>query len=590
MQDKETIVSTGTRQGLRGRGFLHRGNQGQGNLRRGTRGRGPLRLRLARLLFAVLALMLVLPPAPAWAHAELLSTTPAEGAVLAAAPGSVEFVFGEPVFLVPDGFQLYDGSGGHRTVPAEAVDAVVRVSLPPDLGEGSYVLGWRVVSEDSHPESGMLSFSVGRAGGQVPAIAEHDAGPVDVLYGVLTAFGYVGLFSLVGLTVFDLFVARSTGPGRPLSAAAAAVAVTSYVLLVPLTAVRERGLGPGALFDPGVLSSGWPGGPVWTLVLAASGVALMLLRVRLPRRAGFWTGTVGAVTALASVLPVGHTQTFGPSWLVMGADLVHAATAAVWLGGLVGLVLHLVRARRRDGDPAEASLVLGRFSTLAGGLVVLLGVTGTILGVVIVGSVTALVGTSYGLLLLAKLGLVAVIGGLAAWNRFGLVPRVAREGTTGSAWRRLALAVRLEAAGVVVVLGLTSALTLQNPRDVDTAAAPVPAAAGVAAPAGTPVLAELGTGHLTGRFSPGKVGVNVITFKLTDAGGAPIVPLALPQVSLAEPNLSLGPLAAKVEPGETPGSYRAEVVLPAAGQWKITAAVRVNELEQPAAVVDVVVR
>ena len=103
------------------------------------------------------------------------------------------------------------------------------------------------------------------------------------------------------------------------------------------------------------------------------------------------------------------------------------------------------------------------------------------------------------------------------------------------------------------------------------------------------MVADLGTGHLTGRFSPGTVGVNTFTFALTDAGGAPIVPLDLPQVTVSEPNLSLGPVAADVEPGETPGSYRAVVVLSAAGQWMITAAVRINELERPAATADVVV-
>jgi copper transport protein len=122
---------------------------------------------------------------------------------------------------------------------------------------------------------------------------------------------------------------------------------------------------------------------------------------------------------------------------------------------------------------------------------------------------------------------------------------------------------------------------MQNPRATDNPARPAPAA--------TEVLVDLGTGHLRGRFSPGTPGVNVITFDLTDAAGTPIVPLSMPQVSVAEPNLSLGPLAAEVEPGKTPGSYRAAVVLPVAGQWKITAAVRVNELEQPAAVADVVV-
>lgn len=543
---------------------------------------GPLLRRFLGLVFAALVLVLGMPAAPAWAHAELVSTSPADGALLADAPGSVELAFDEPVSLVPDGFQLYDGSGGHRTVPGEAVETTVRVTLPADLAEGSYKLGWRVVSDDSHPESGVLSFAVGRGGAAVPTVVESDAGPADVLYGVLTAFGYLGLFCLVGLTVFDLFVARTTATGRRLPRVAALIAVSAYVILVPLAAVRERGL-----FDPAFLATAWSGGPAMTLVLAAAGVALMLLRLRLPRRKGLWVGTVGAGAALGSVLPVGHTQTFGPSWLVMGADLVHAATAAVWLGGLVALVLHLTRARRRKDDPAEAAVVLGRFSTLAGGLVVLLGVTGTILAVVIVGSVTALVGSSYGVLLLGKLGLVAVIGGLAAWNRFGLVPRLARDGTTGSAWPRLARAIRLEAAGVVVVVGLTSALTLQNPRETDATAGP--ATAGKSAAVGSPVLADLGTGHLTGRFSPGTAGANVITFDLTDAGGAPIVPLGIPQVSVAEPNLSLGPLAAEVEPGGKPGSYRAKVLLPVAGQWKITAAVRVNELEQPAAVADVVV-
>jgi copper transport protein len=147
----------------------------------------------------------------------------------------------------------------------------------------------------------------------------------------------------------------------------------------------------------------------------------------------------------------------------------------------------------------------------------------------------------------------------------------------------------LEVVGLVLVVGLTSALTLQNPRATDIPVGPAPAGTEGPAPADTPLIADLGTGHLTGRFGPGTAGVNVITFDITNAGGTPIVPLGVPQVSVAEPNLSLGPLAAEVEPGERPGSYRAVVELPAAGQWRITAAVRINELEQPAAIADVIV-
>ncbi|MDJ0378317.1 CopD family protein [Cryobacterium sp. PH31-L1] len=552
--------------------------------------RGPVQL-LVVVLFAALTLALtltlVLPPAPASAHAELLSTMPAEGEVLDRAPSSVKLTFDEPVSLVSDGFQLYDGSGGHRTVPVELEGETVRATLPFALAEGSYVLGWRVISDDSHPESGVLSFAVGQADAALPGVVGTDTRPVDILYGVLTAVGYLGLFCLVGLTVFDLFIVRTAPTGRRLPRVTAIIALSAYLLLVPLTVVRARGSGFGELFDLFVVAESWTGAAAATLVLASCGTALMLLRVRLQRRESFWAGATGAGIALLSVLPVGHTRTFGPSWLVMGADLVHAATAAVWLGGLLALVLFLTRARRRNGDPAEAAGVLGRFSALAGGLVIVLGLTGIILALVMVGSVPALVGSDYGRLLLAKLALVAVIGGLAAWNRFGLVPRLTREDFTGQAWHRLSLAVRLEAVGIVLVIGLTSALTLQNPRASESE--PALTAATASTRVGSPMLADLGTGHLTGRFSPGTAGVNVITFDITDADGTPIVPLDLPQVTVAEPNLSLGPLAATVEAGNTPGSYRAVVVLPVAGQWKITAAVRVNELERPAAVADVVV-
>ncbi len=153
------------------------------------------------------------------------------------------------------------------------------------------------------------------------------------------------------------------------------------------------------------------------------------------------------------------------------------------------------------------------------------------------------------------------------WNRFRLVPRLGRHGVDADTWRRLALALRLEVLGLVLVLGVTSVFTLQNPS---ASAATAPAAGA------TPVTAVLGTGQLTGRFGPGTVGVNVITFEIADAGGNPIIPLNLPQVSVAEPSLSLGPLTATVQPGPTPGSYRAEVSIPAAGQWQVTAAVRVS--------------
>ena len=208
-----------------------------GVLTRGAAVRRGLVPRLLLVLLIALGLGLGLPPTSASAHAELVSTVPAVGAVLPTAPGSVELTFDEPVFLVPDGVQLYDGSGASRTLVASMVGATVRATLPAHLAHGSYVVGWRVVSDDSHPVSGVLAFSIGEASAIAPTVTQADSRPVDVLYGALNALGYLGLFTLVGLTVFDLIVARTTAPGRRLPLIAGVVAVICYVALFPLTAI-----------------------------------------------------------------------------------------------------------------------------------------------------------------------------------------------------------------------------------------------------------------------------------------------------------------------------------------------------------------
>lgn len=560
----------------------------QGDPQGGGRGAGKARAaRLLGVLLMALCLGVALPPTTASAHAKLVSTVPTAGAALSTAPSSVQLTFDEPVFLVPDGFQLYDVSGASRPLVASAQGATVRATLSGNLAQGSYVLGWRVVSDDSHPESGVLAFSVGKADAATLVVTEADSGPVDIVYQGLNALGYLSLFTLVGLTVFDLIVARTTAPGRRLPWIAGGVAVAAYVALVPLTAAREHGAGLSHLLDLAI-GTDWAGAAAATAVLAVTGVVLMCVRSQVAGRPGAAVGLIGAAVALTSVLPVGHTRTFGPRWLVMGSDLIHASAAAIWVGGLIALVLYLARARRREDASSDAGTVVGRFSTLAGGVVVLVGLAGTVLAVVILGSFSALLETPYGRLLLVKLGVVGAVGAVAVYNRFWLVPRLGR-GVDPSAWRLLTRSLGLEVVGLVLVLCLTSVLTLQNPRPsaAEGVVRPPAAAEPVARP--TAVTAVLGTGHLTGQLTPGKVGANVITFDLTDAGGSPIVPLGMPQVSVAEPGLSLGPLTAVVRAGLRPGSYRAEVTVPAAGQWRVTTAVRVSEVEQPAAVATVVV-
>src|SRR5262245_44845362 len=112
---------------------------------------------VARLvLLAVLAGALV--PASAFAHATIVSTSPADQQVLRVEPRSVSLKWSEAVDLGEHSVRLLDGSGSEvATAPAKhgpGGPSTAVLSLPPGLAKGTYVVTWRVVSSDSHPVSG----------------------------------------------------------------------------------------------------------------------------------------------------------------------------------------------------------------------------------------------------------------------------------------------------------------------------------------------------------------------------------------------------------------------------------------------------
>ncbi len=121
-------------------------------------------LAICGLLLAALAC----PPA-AVAHAQLVSSTPADGAALAAMPARVEFVFNEDVN--PSFTQVVIASPDGRNLTAEQVTIDgprVSAQVPAGLPGGAVTARYRVVSADGHPISGSISFTAG-AGSTLPA-------------------------------------------------------------------------------------------------------------------------------------------------------------------------------------------------------------------------------------------------------------------------------------------------------------------------------------------------------------------------------------------------------------------------------------
>ncbi len=126
---------------------------------------------LTTLLTTVVAAMFIAIPAPAAAHAALATSSPVDGAQLDQMPGAVSITLNEkvrtPAFLVltderdtrVNSDQVRIGSDG-KTVITE---------IPTDADPGEYSMSYRVVSEDGHPVTGTIGFTVEQPSSPSPA-------------------------------------------------------------------------------------------------------------------------------------------------------------------------------------------------------------------------------------------------------------------------------------------------------------------------------------------------------------------------------------------------------------------------------------
>ncbi|WP_340537321.1 copper resistance CopC/CopD family protein [Nocardioides sp. GXZ039] len=551
---------------------------------------GPLARPLAIVVVLLAALAVVVGSAgPASAHATLVSTDPAEGAVLETAPEAINLTFDETVLGVPDGVQVFDAAG----TPVESTSSVsgtaLAVTLDQDVGEGTLVVVWRVVSEDGHPISGSLTFSVGAPSDVVEAPqggAPASGTGAPWVLSLVRWLGYLGLLGAAGLVGFAVLLLprdpqAEPARGRIVLAARVGAGLTAiaWLLALPLTAVYVLGGGAGLLGRSSTWSTLSTTEYLTTAAVilgTAAGVALLgggtpsLLRGRL---------AVGAVL-VAAIAPalVGHTRAETPEWLVVGADMVHLLAGSVWFGGLIALTLALVDLADRGTLGGE---LLARFSGLAAGILVALVVTGTFVAWRILGSVSALFDTAYGQMLLVKILAAVAVVLIAAWNRWKLLPQVeetARRKERRATARLLAKATGAEVAMLVVVLLITGFLVDKSPA-VD---APLTPSGSEFAPREIKT-ASLGEREVRASMSPQTTGKNTLTIELVTASGVPVEGVEAPVVSLRSDDVDLGALPLTFQ---STGSYTSEAVIPTSGAWTLQVSLRISEFENPIATIE----
>ena len=440
-----------------------------------------------RILVA-LALAALAAPATAAAHATLVRTTPADGAVLQRAPRVVRVEFDDRVRVAAGNAVVANDSGASALAGRpHTAGRTLLLPLREGLKDGVYSVRWSIFSDDGHREEGILAFGIG-SGTATPTSVLGASAPLawnNVLLRTLYVFG---LLAAAGATIFWLLT-------RGLHSERLRIAY-SHLLFFALLAAFLGG--------SGIVHSAPPGTRFALVLKIAVTVALVggaaaalapTVRVLLAVAAACSLALLAAPTLAGHALDRNQPRVLAPL-----VDLAHAASAAVWIGGLLSLVYVLPRAE----DPAARAVAVRRFSTSALVAVTVLGLTGVGRALTELSAVSQIWSTSYGRALLVKTGLFAVLVGIGWLNRAVLIDAFSRLR------RSAAVEVTLLCGIVVAVAVLTE---LRPGKDVPAAnAAPLAAARPPVLPARDAVVdaRELGALGLAVARTPGATTVTLL--------------------------------------------------------------------------------
>lgn len=461
---------------------------------------------LRRLLLGLLpALALVAAlVAPVAAHAQLVTSTPAAGEVVAEPPTELRLTFSEPIEPGYTSADVTDDAGVKVVTAAgesDPADQHVLVVPLPTLADGAYTVTWRTLSAaDGHTISGFIVFGVGAV--ELPAGASGGGSQAGALHpgqsallawtdAIARFLGTGGLMLALGLGIVGWLVVRPVFGGLPtwllviqLGALLASAAGALLLLLV-----NAAGAGAaGSSIDVGSYATGSRTGQLLVArfgltTLAAIAGGLFLARRELVAAIAATAGLVGIALVGLAGHAAGH-DAIGP----IVALVVHVGTAATWLAGLVTLVvlalLPATRPRLRELVPRYSALAL-----VSVGLAV---VSGAYFAWLSTGELLPF-DTDYGLLLGLKVALVAAALALGSFHYFDGGRRL------GGALRgRLVGEALLAIAVVAVTANLASASPPAEGRPVAIASAP----------------GQRQVGQASLALAPGRVGVNsvVVTF------------------------------------------------------------------------------
>jgi copper transport protein len=450
------------------------------------------RSRFAVILIAILGATFFMSD-KALAHNTFVESDPSNGSQLTAAPSAWSVTFTKSVPLNSASGEVINGDGTRTPltrISHGSSDSVIVFSLPAEL-TGSITARWRLVGVDGHIISGRVSFVV-QAAVSTPTVPNSvvNQTPTTLVPAVpttlplqevsssevttvsepirvsLRSLNYLGIILLGGMLVAELFIARGsmTLPfGRRLMAAGLALLVGSSLIQTLIFNNDIKDSSDSSLSSLFGIFSSTPGAMLATKTIASVVLAVLLFR-------SIQEGVLSrsSQTQLLLIIPMflitlaygGHSRSQSLPWLGIPVDALHVTSMAIWIGGLITMLLVVIPNISHD----KAINAFQRFSSIAEKAVIVLVITGVIQMTRLHYGVSTLFTSTHGLLLLGKLIIVALMLRLAAKNRSVLMWKTSASLTNPLKLRaHLMRSTLIESAMGMVVIVLTATLVAISP-------------------------------------------------------------------------------------------------------------------------------
>jgi copper transport protein len=374
-------------------------------------------------------------PAGAFAHATLKSEEPAFRERFETAPARILLHFDQGVDALPNSIVVYSANG-------KIVSGTARTGTDPrdliaplhKLKRGAYTIRWHAVSSDSHVVSGVYTFGV-RMDAPPPTEAYGAASGPTRSEDIVRWLYFAALALLVGGLGFRLLVLPRSIPKRLERRFYIVIGLGLFgVVHVGVAAFIMRAedalqLPFGRLLygDLSPVATGTRFGQAFiAMTLGFTWVAALLFMAWLTGKRAFLLAAFGFSLFFESGLSLSGHSAVDSSWFTELADWAHLSAAVLWAGGLVQLAACVWPAA-----PELRRESFLRFARLAPILIAVLVAAGVYLSILRLPHLSDLWSSSYGQVLLVKLGLVTAALAWGGFHHFVVRPRLERTRWAG---------------------------------------------------------------------------------------------------------------------------------------------------------------